>query len=206
MKTPNRFLVVFLLLFAISTISFTQEDQPPVGVAVTKLTDKIYQLTCFTTFSVNLIASVGEDGILLVDAGFANTADSLYAAVKELGDGNIKYLINTHVHSDHVGGNDVFADEAVIIAHENTRNRMSGDFYALPGTPPKGIPDSVFTDEMSLQFNGEEIKLKYMPNAHTDGDIIVYFTDSIETLVHLEVHPQVADRVPRTGIDVSIAV
>ncbi len=175
-KTTIPLLLSVLLLSAVPALSQDQPDS--MSVTVTKLTDTIYKLVCTTFFSVNVTASVGPDGILLVDAGQAPLADSLSAVLKGLGGGDAKYLINTHLHGDHTGGNRAFADQAAIIAHKNVRERWGGDYYSLPGTPSEGTPSITFDDSLTLHFNGEEIKLIHLPQGHTDGDVIVYFTGS----------------------------
>jgi cyclase len=165
-----------ILIFA--AVTFPQIADDGIGVTTTKLTDTIYKITCTTSFDANLLASVGPDGILLVDAGYISTADSLAAVLKTLGNGQIKYLINTHYHGDHTGGNRALADEAIIIAHQNVYDRMATPYYALPPRVTEGLPDILIDGSMTIYHNGEEVKLIHLPNAHTDGDIIVYFTGS----------------------------
>ena len=98
---------LFSLLFVLcTTVTFAQDE---VKVELTKLTDNIYKLELIANLSVNTVAMIGEDGILLVDDGLPNTSEKLREALKGLSDSNVKYVINTHVHRDHVGGNSLYA-------------------------------------------------------------------------------------------------
>jgi len=126
--------------------------------------------------TLNLLASIGPDGILLVDPGLAPEAPELKAKLEKMG--RVRYIINTHGDGDHVQGNRVFTPEAVVIAHTNTRERLSGRYFALEPLAGPGIPVITFTDEISLFFNGEEIRLKHFPAMHTDEDVAVFFTRS----------------------------
>jgi cyclase len=143
----------------------------------------------------NIAVQVGKDGILLVDTGLAASADKVLAAVKEISNkGTIRYIVNTHFHADHTGANDKVAaagsaivggnfagqvggaSGANIVAHENTMNAMSAQKPALPFA---SMPtDTYFTNSKDLYFNGEAVQLFHIPNAHTDGDTIVFFRRS----------------------------
>lgn len=140
----------------------------------------------------NITVQVGSDGVLLVDTMFAPLAPRIAAEIKKISSLPIRYIIDTHVHGDHVGGNEALArmgapgasqtdtGGATIIAHENVVNRMTKP--AAPGqTPPPtpGLPnDEYFTRTKDLYFNGEPIFVIHEPNAHTDGDSIVLFRRS----------------------------
>lgn len=124
-------------------------------------------------------ASVGPDGVLLVDNGFPETISAVRAALGRLGSSDPRYVINTHWH--HTGANDAFST-ATIVAHKRTRDHLQNGamMYAQP-IPPRdegAFPDVVFVDSTSIHFNGERIDLIYLPNAHTDSDIAVIFTES----------------------------
>jgi glyoxylase-like metal-dependent hydrolase (beta-lactamase superfamily II) len=145
----------------------------------------------------NVTVQTGEDGILLVDSGLPGNTDKLIAEVRKLSKGPIRYLINTHVHPDHVGGNEkiflagstvtggnVTGDiqdagvGATIIAHEAVLNRISSA-TGNQAMPAKAWPsDTYFTREKKLFFNGEAVLLSHIPAAHTDGDTMVYFRRS----------------------------
>ena len=136
----------------------------------------------------NLAVSVGEDGVLLVDDQFAELEPRIRAAVEDLADDRPRFLVNTHWHGDHTGGNAAFAEGgATIFAHANVRRRLSGD-ASIGGrvgtdTPAAALPVVTHERGLSIHFNGEEIRLLHFPNAHTDGDTVVWFTGS--NVVHL---------------------
>ncbi|HKV07385.1 MAG TPA: MBL fold metallo-hydrolase [Thermoanaerobaculia bacterium] len=128
----------------------------------------------------NIGVSVGKDGLLIVDDQFAPLADKIKAALKGLGDGKLQFVLNTHWHGDHTGGNEAFGREAHIIAHENVRKRLAAG-QMLRGTkvdpaPAGALPVVTFGDSVSIHFNGEEIKAIHFPKGHTDGDSIIFFT------------------------------
>lgn len=135
----------------------------------------------------NVAVSVGPDGVLLVDDKFAPLADRIRAAVAALRPGAPAFVLNTHWHGDHVGGNEVFGADAVIIAHANVRERLSTAQVVRgseqPARPRQAWPVVTFDDAISVHFNGEEIRLRHVPAAHTDGDAVVFFTGS--RVVHL---------------------
>lgn len=119
----------------------------------------------------NIGVSVGADGVLMVDSQFAPLAERILAAVKALGGGPPKLLLNTHLHGDHVGGNPFFATTGVVLAHDNARARMAGAGAA-------GLPTATFQDRVRLFFNGDEIDVIHLPGGHTDGDAVVWFKNS----------------------------
>lgn len=135
----------------------------------------------------NVGVFAGPDGILLVDSLFAPLADRLVGSVREVSDSKIRFLINTHVHPDHIGGNEALANQGVLIfAHHNVRSRAgdrlrfprsrTGGFAAQPADDAR--PIITYNDEMSFHFNGEEVRAFSAPAAHTDGDTFVYFPES----------------------------
>ena len=135
----------------------------------------------------NIGAQIGPDGVLLVDSLFDPMTDALLAAVREVTEEDIKYLINTHIHIDHVGGNENLAELGVLIfAHDNTRLRFleekshfprAGGSFA-PQQPVAARPVITFNDTMSFHLNGEKVRAFLVPSAHTDGDVFVYFPES----------------------------
>ncbi|MDD4050960.1 MAG: MBL fold metallo-hydrolase [candidate division Zixibacteria bacterium] len=162
-------------------IAFGQMAAPSdtsIKVTVTKLADHIYRTTCAGEFETNQIASVGPDGILLVDAGMAGTAPALADTLRELHDGRIRLVINTHSHGDHAWGNHVFKDEAIIIAQRYAGDNLSGGYFALPALRNDNSPTVLFDDSLTINFNGEEVRVYHVPNAHTGGDVVVHFVNS----------------------------
>jgi glyoxylase-like metal-dependent hydrolase (beta-lactamase superfamily II) len=159
----------------------------PAEIKATKVAGNIYMLT---GSGGNIGVSAGSDGLLIVDDQFAPLADKIHAALKELGGANgskLKFVLNTHWHGDHTGGNQVFGAEAPIIAHENVRKRLATDQTvlgnAVPASPKGALPVITFGDKISVHFNGEEIKVIHFPAGHTDGDSVIFFTGS--NVVHM---------------------
>lgn len=122
----------------------------------------------------NIGVCAGDDGLLLIDAKFANLAEPMRAALAGLGEGDPAFLLNTHYHPDHTGGNAVFGAVTAILAHHNVRARL----MAGEDPPPEALPVLTFEEGVSLHFNGEEIEVVHFPAAHTDGDAVVFFTGS----------------------------
>lgn len=138
----------------------------------------------------NTLASFGADGTLLVDPEFPQVAPKLKEALQELKAGPVRYVISTHYHSDHTGGNGAFhEDGAVIVAQQNCRLRMTETQYSAfwerssPPAPPASVPTLTFDRRLTLFFNGEEVQAFHNQPAHTDGDTIVYFRHA--NVVHM---------------------
>ncbi|MBT8397368.1 MAG: MBL fold metallo-hydrolase [Gemmatimonadetes bacterium] len=136
----------------------------------------------------NLAAFVGPDGVLVVDADYAEMSDRLISTVKELAgsDTGIRFLVNTHWHFDHTSGNEAFAAAgATIIAHEGVARLLSADQVMaavggreVPAAPESARPSITFNDRMNLTLNGDVIHMVHMPDAHSNGDVIVHFRDA----------------------------
>jgi len=135
----------------------------------------------------NITLHTGKEGVLMVDTEYATLAPRILAEIRKLSKEPIRYIINTHLHPDHVGGNEAFAklipeDPAAplkIIAHENVLNRMTKPAGKETPAPQPGLPtDEYFTPFKDLRFNGEAIIIYHEPHAHTDGDSIVLFRGS----------------------------
>jgi glyoxylase-like metal-dependent hydrolase (beta-lactamase superfamily II) len=162
------------------------QDFSKVEIKVTKVAGNVYMLE---GSGGNIGVSVGPDGILIVDDQFAPLADKIKAALKTLGDGKLKFVLNTHYHGDHTGANAAFGPDALIIAQENVRKRLSTEqvskFFkrTTPASPKEALPVVTFDHAVSVFFNGEEIKVVHFPHSHTDGDSIVYFTNS--NVIHM---------------------
>ena len=147
---------------------------------VEKLSNTLTKFSLSSTdngFTVNLIASIGRDGILLVDTGWAHTAEELNEKIKELSDGIIKLIILTHQHGDHIGGRGVLGKAATLIAHKSVKDELAGKYFALDPLPGQELPLIALEGELSLRFNGENIRIIPAPG-HTGSDMIVHFIDS----------------------------
>lgn len=167
-----------LLLLALVTAAVAQ-DLAAFEFQRVEITPKLHVLA---GGGGNVAVLVGDDGVLLVDAAVEQVADKLAAAVQGIADKPVRYLINTHWHFDHVGGNEVLAKAgAVIVAHENTRRRMSTPQRLahlereMPPAAPQALPTVTFSETLTLHFAGHEVQLIHVDPAHTDGDVLVYF-------------------------------
>ena len=134
----------------------------------------------------NIAASVGDDGIVIVDDQFAPLADKIRAALKGITDKPLRFIINTHYHFDHTGGNLPLHD-ATIVAHDNVRKRLAtsnvlgnGGSVKMeqPASPKEALPVITFQHDVTLHVNGEDIRALHAPSGHTDGDSIVFFPKS----------------------------
>lgn len=165
-------------------VAQTEKKEPTIGA--TKLNDTLTMLSGVGGFTGgNVVVSNGPDGMLIIDDKLSTMTDKLTAALKDIDASNdLKFVLNTHWHFDHVGGNEEFGKTATIIAHTNVRKRMSTpqkiDLFKrdLPASPASALPVVTFDDSLSIHFNGEEIKVMHMPSSHTDTDSIMYFTKS----------------------------
>jgi cyclase len=135
----------------------------------------------------NITVQVGEEGALVIDTQFAPLAPRVMAEIEKLSHGPVRFLINTHAHPDHVGGNAALValiaatplEPLQMIAHENVLNRLSRPAPGEPEFPPAGLPyDTYYEPTKDFHFNGEAVFLHHAPKAHTDGDTIVLFRES----------------------------
>ena len=181
-----KFLFAVFALLAFGSIAAAQNDFSKVEIKATKVNGNIYMLE---GAGGNIGVSVGEDGILIVDDEFAPLADKIKAALKNLGEGKLKFILNTHWHGDHTGGNAPLGQDAPIIAHDNVRKRLSteqrSEFFktTTPASPKEALPVITFDQSLSVHFNGEEIRVIHFPHGHTDGDSVIFFSAS--NVVHL---------------------
>jgi glyoxylase-like metal-dependent hydrolase (beta-lactamase superfamily II) len=172
-------LAVFLGIVLAAGSAHGQQDFSKVTIETTKLTEGIYMLK---GAGGNIGVSVGEDGVIVIDDQYAPLTPKIQEAISKLSNKPIKFVINTHWHGDHVGGNEnMAAAGAVLIAHDNVRKRMSSEqFIALmnrkvPPSPAKALPIVTFTSDITLHFNGEDIRVMHVDPTHTDGDSIIVF-------------------------------
>ncbi len=161
-----------------------QQDFSAVEVTAEHVRGPVHMLT---GAGGNIGVSAGEDGILIVDDQFEALVDRIRAALKGISPGDLEFVINTHFHFDHTGGNAVFGKEALIVAHTNVRKRLA-EGAGVAGRPAEpapraALPVVTYDDGVSIHFNGEEIMIGHLPGGHTDGDSYIHFTDS--NVMHL---------------------
>ncbi|MFL6196366.1 MAG: MBL fold metallo-hydrolase [Thermoanaerobaculia bacterium] len=175
---------VGLVLAMAALPALAQQDFSKVEIKVVPVSGNIYMLQ---GAGGNIGVSAGGDGILIVDDQYAPLAEKIRAALKGINPGKLRFILNTHWHGDHTGGNATFSSEGEIIAQENVRKRLSTDQTVfgdkVPASPPAALPVITFEDAVSVHFNGEEIKAIHFPHGHTDGDSIIFFTKS--NVVHM---------------------
>jgi cyclase len=175
----RRLSVTALILAGLAVPVWAQQDFSAVEIETIQVSGNVYMLV---GAGGNIGLSVGDDGAFVVDDQFAPLSDKIMAAIAELTDADVKFLVNTHHHSDHTGGNEAFgAAGALIIAHDNVRARMSVDQFrvifdqSIPASPVGALPIVTFSDEMTFHWNGDTIRVMHVALAHTDGDSILHF-------------------------------
>jgi len=179
-------IAIVLLVLVVPFVASAQDDFSKVEIKATKVNGNVYVLE---GAGGNIGVSVGPDGILIVDDQFAPLAEKIRAALKTLGEGKLKFILNTHWHGDHTGGNAEFGREAPIIAHDNVRKRLSTEQrlelfkQTVPASPKEALPVITFDQSLSVHFNGEEIRVIHFPHGHTDGDSVIFFTNS--NVIHM---------------------
>jgi len=161
-------LVLPTLLAFLIPAAFAQQDFSNVEIKTVHVAKNVYMLQ---GAGGNIGASVGEDGTLIVDDQFAPLSEKILEALKKLNPNKPRYVLNTHHHGDHTGGNPNFGRDGEIIAHANVRKRL-----LAAKLEKAGLPVVTFEDSLSVHFNGEEVRIAHVPPAHTDGDSVVYFT------------------------------
>ena len=185
------FACITLLLVA-SLVSAQEQDFSKVQIKVTKVSGNIYMLE---GAGGNIAASVGDDGIVIVDDQYAPLADKIAAALKSIGvtDKPVRFVINTHYHGDHTGGNMPFANKgATVIAQDNVRKRLetggkagNGGSLTMDVKPAEkgALPIITFDHDVTVHLNGEDIRALHFPAGHTDGDSIIFFPKA--NVVHM---------------------
>lgn len=169
------------------SVHLSQQAQPT-PVITTDLGDGLYMLQ---GRGGNIGVLVGEDGVFVIDAQYADMAPGILSAIDGIAGDTPRYLVNTHWHGDHVGGNEIIGNTgATIIAHDGVRDRVTvdvtRDFFGQENTTPALAPEAwpviTFNDKMSLYLNGQTIRLIHAPSAHTDGDTFIMFEEA--NLIH----------------------
>ena len=179
MKKQLLFLVCGIVLFAPAAARAQgAPDFSKVEIKANRVTDKFYTLD---GQGGTIGVLIGPDGVFMVDTQFAPLSAKIAAAVKQLAPQPIRFIVNTHVHGDHTGGDENFGKMgATIISREELRFRLAHpapQANGTPGvaTPPAGLPMQTYRDLLTLHMNGEDVQLIAVPRAHTDGDTLVYF-------------------------------
>ena len=175
MKIMNKFICSAVLLQAAFVTGLQAQDD--VVIKSEQLTDSLYVLY---GKGGNIGLSVGSDGVYIIDDQCAPLTGKILNAIKEISDKPVRFVINTHYHGDHTGGNENLGKGgAVIIAHDKVRHRL----LKKHASDSNALPSLTFNDQMSLHLNGEEARLVHVKNVHTDGDAMVFFDAS--NVIHM---------------------
>jgi len=176
-----RKLFFAVVLVCLSLAAFAQDDDfSKVQMKVTKVAGNVYMLE---GSGGNIGASVGEDGIVIVDDQFAPLADKIKAALKGVTNKPVRFVINTHFHGDHTGGNAIFQKDAPVIAQDNVRKRLEAGGGDRKPAPKDALPIITFDHDVTVHLNGEDIHALHFASGHTDGDSIIFFPKS--NVVHM---------------------
>lgn len=186
----RQFVIAGFVLALAAVFSAAQDqDFSKVEIKVTKVSGTVYMLE---GAGGNIGASVGEDGIVVVDDQYAPLAEKIQAALKGVTDKPMRFIINTHYHGDHTGGNAFFQKQAPVIAHDNVRKRLetgstAGNLGSVSmerkAAPREALPILTFDHDVTVHLNGEDIRALHFPSGHTDGDSIIFFPTS--NVVHM---------------------
>lgn len=163
--------------------AYSQEDRfAAVEITTHEVTPGIYMLV---GEGGNIGVSVGEDGVFMIDDQYAPLTDKITAAIAALSDRPLRFVVNTHWHGDHTGGNENLGKQGVlIVAHDNVYGRMSRDGkiaafnMTVPAAPKAALPVITFNNNVTFRLNGEEIRVVHYRNSHTDGDSVIHFKNA----------------------------
>ena len=179
LRTGLVLLVAAILTTVAGPTRAQDRDFTSVEIAAKPIRGGVYMLT---GAGGNMAVSAGGDGVFLVDDQFAPLTEKITAAIREIQDEPVRFVVNTHWHGDHTGGNENLGEAgAVIVAHGNVRQRMSVEQFqkmrdrTIPASPEGALPVITFTDALTFHLNGESVHVFHAPPAHTDGDSVVHF-------------------------------
>ena len=182
MRLHSSYLCLFLSFIAFVPGPVLAQDFEKVIIEDTDLGGGIHMLA---GQGGNLGLSVGPDGVFLIDDQYAPLTEKIVAAIKTLTPEPVEFVINTHWHGDHTGGNENMGKAgAIIVAHDNVRVRMSSEQFnkvfdrKTPPSPLGALPMVTFAQGLTFHWNGEDISVFHVPNAHTDGDAVIRFTNA----------------------------
>ncbi len=174
--------VALAAALALALAAVAQQDFSKVEIRSERLAGTVWMLT---GSGGNMAVSAGDDAVFLVDDQYAPLAGKISAAIAKISPKPVRFVLNTHWHGDHVGGNESLGKAGtVIVAHDNARKRMATDQFlemwrtTVKPLPKDGLPVASFSADTTFHLNGEEIRAIHVPRAHTDGDVIVHFTAS----------------------------
>jgi len=180
----KHLLFIAILFTSINSLS---AQEKPVEFITFQLSDTVYMLK---GRGGNVGISTGEDGLYIVDDQLRPITSQLLAAIRKVSNKPIRFVINTHYHADHVGGNEALGETGtVVIAHDNIRKRMTTEQVSIfrqettPPYPKGALPVLTFNDRMSLHLNGETATAYYVASGHTDGDSIIHFP--VSNVIHM---------------------
>jgi len=176
----KKFLIIIVCIVA--TGAFAQQDFSKVQIETIPVAKGVYMLV---GSGGNIGLSVGQDGAFLIDDQYAPLTDKILKAISAVTDKPVRFLVNTHWHGDHTGGNETIGKGGtIIVAHANVRKRLAkGQFMKvfnvdIPPAPPKALPVITFADSVTFHWNNETLEVMHPKPAHTDGDAVIYFKNA----------------------------
>ncbi len=178
----KQILTAICIIFITALPAFAGNHDHAAAAKSTKISDRVYVIQ---VSGGNIGVSIGDDGIFMIDNGYANATPQVLEQIEKITgtkENDIRYVLNTHWHGDHTGGNEVMGGQgAMIMSHDNVRKRLSVDNY-IPAfdmkstaAPAIALPSLTFNDHMHVHINGDTLSIMHLPNAHTDGDSVIYF-------------------------------
>ncbi len=175
-------LLLAAIIGVLAMVSAQAQEKPAVEFTMTQVAESVYMLK---GRGGNIGLSVGADGVFMIDDQYAPLTEGIRAEIAKISDQPIRFLINTHWHGDHTGGNEALGGTGtVIVAHENVRKRMSSDQVralfnsVVPASSDGSLPIITFDSSVTFHLNGEDIRAMHVAHAHTDGDSIIHFPES----------------------------
>ncbi len=182
----DKVIKLLLLSFCVINGSFAQDGFDKVTITTIKVSSNIYMLQ---GMGGNIGLSVGDDGAFLIDDQFAPLSEKILAAIRVVSDKPVRFVINTHWHFDHTGGNENFGKQgAIIVAHDNVRERLKNGAIikafnkTVDPAPTGALPVITFADSITFHWNGETMQVIHYAQAHSDGDAVIYFKNA--NIVH----------------------
>lgn len=178
----QQWLVLSLLGLGFGGSVSAQQDFSKVEIQTQKVAEGIYMLQ---GAGGNIGLSVGDDGVFVIDDQYAPLSDKISAAIGALSNKPVRFVINTHWHSDHTGGNESMGQAgAIIVAHDNVRKRLNSRQFIkafnadVPPAPAKALPVVTFSDGVNFHWNNQTLEARHYASAHTDGDTVIYFKEA----------------------------